>query len=426
MPGYKPREKNVIQEILQDHFNSFEENYDAQYSEKYGKYRIIHIKETVERFIECGDYSKGIARIKCTNTHCGHEYFRPFSCKSWYLCPSCNQKRLLLFSEHLSENVLLELPHRQFVFTLPKLLRVYFKYDRNLFEGVSKIIFSIIHDFYSETVKTRIKTGVVVSYQSFGDLVRWNPHYHCIVLEGGIDEAGSFHHIPIKDTSPLTEVFRRRVLKLFVERGLLDPHFARKILAWNHSGFSVDNSVPIPASSRKARVNLSQYIVRHPVSLQKILYARSNGTIIYKTKYNDYWKENIKLFKVNDFIAELTQHIPPKHKHLIRYYGLYSSRTKGKANKDCSLAKFRCNATPKKKPSQEPETIDSNSNKASRLSWARLIQKVYEVDPLICEKCGHEMKIVAVITNSHEVRKILECLKRNNAPPFDKVEIKAS
>jgi hypothetical protein len=179
LPGYKPREKNVIQDILQDHFNSFEENYDIQYSEKYGKYRIIHIKETVERFIECGDYSKGIARIKCTNTTCGHEYFRPFSCKSWYLCPSCNQKRLLLFSEHLSENVLLKLPHRQFVFTLPKLLRVYFKYDRNLFEEVSRIIFSIIHDFYSETVKTKIKTGVVVSYQSYGDLMRWNPCSSC-------------------------------------------------------------------------------------------------------------------------------------------------------------------------------------------------------------------------------------------------------
>jgi hypothetical protein len=27
----------------------------------------------VERFIECGDYSKGIARIKCTNPKYGHE-----------------------------------------------------------------------------------------------------------------------------------------------------------------------------------------------------------------------------------------------------------------------------------------------------------------------------------------------------------------
>lgn len=70
---YKPREKNVIQEILQEHFKFFEQNYDTQYSRKYDKYRIIHIKEAVKRFIECGDYSKGIARIKCTNTHCGHE-----------------------------------------------------------------------------------------------------------------------------------------------------------------------------------------------------------------------------------------------------------------------------------------------------------------------------------------------------------------
>jgi hypothetical protein len=294
-----------------------------------------------------------------------------------------NQKRLLLFSEHLSEHVLLKLSHRQFVFTAPKLLRSYFKYDRNLFEEVSRIIFSIIYDYYRETAPTAVKTGVIVSYQSFGDLMRWNPHCHCLVLEGGIDEVGSFYHIPIKDTSLLTEVFRRRVIKLFVDRGLLDRSFAVKILSWQQSGFSVDNSVPIPASSRKARMNLSQYIVRHPVSLQKILYARSNATIIYKTKYNEYWKENIKLFKADDLIAELTQHIPPKHKHLIRCYGLYSSRTKGKANKDGSLAKYGYRAKPKKTTDTLPDSeIQSLTNKAARRSWARLIQKVYEVDPM--------------------------------------------
>ena len=304
---------------------------------------------------------------------------------------------------------------------------MYFKYDRNLFEEVSKIIFSIIHEYYTESAATAVKTGIVISYQSFGDLMRWNPHYHCLVLEGGIDEAGSFHHIPIKDTAKLIEIFRRRVIKLFVDRGLLDSHFARKILSWNHSGFSVDNSVPIPASSRKARLNLSQYIVRHPVSLQKILYARSNGTIIYKTKYNEYWKENIKLFKALDFIAELTQHIPPKHKHLIRYYGLYSSRTKGKAVKDGSLAKYGYRARPKKTTEKLPDIeMQSVTNKAARRSWARLIQKVYEVDPLVCPKCGSEMKVVAVITVPSEVNKILECLKRNNAPPFDKGALKAS
>jgi hypothetical protein len=68
--------------------------------------------------------------------------------------------------------------------------------------------------------------------------------------------------------------------------------------------------------------------------------------------------------------------------------------------------------------------METVSNKASRRSWARLIQKVYEVDPLKCPQCGHEMQVIAVITDPHEVQKILECLKRNKAPPFEKAALK--
>ena len=101
MPEYIPREQNVIQELLLDHYLRFKEQYDELYSKDYGEYRIVRIHEAVNNFIECGNYSKGVARIKCTNPECKHEYFRPFSCKQWYLCPSCHQKRLLLLSEHL-------------------------------------------------------------------------------------------------------------------------------------------------------------------------------------------------------------------------------------------------------------------------------------------------------------------------------------
>ena len=83
------------------------------------------------------------------------------------------------------------------------------------------------------------------------------------------------------DTAKLTEVFRRRVIKLFVDRGLLCRYsaacsFALKILSWQHSGFSVDNSVAIPALSRKARVNLSQYIIRNPAVLLYGLHFTEN------------------------------------------------------------------------------------------------------------------------------------------------------
>ena len=30
--------------------------------------------------------------------------------------------------------------------------------------------------------------------------------------------------------------------------------------------------------------------------------------------------------------------------------------------------------------------------------WAEMIRKVYEVDPMICSKCGGRMKVVAFIT----------------------------
>ncbi len=78
MPVYVPREQNVVQKILKEHFSDFEERYNDLYAKQYGKYRIIRIKEAVEKFLECGDYSKGIARIKCTNPDCNHQYFRPF------------------------------------------------------------------------------------------------------------------------------------------------------------------------------------------------------------------------------------------------------------------------------------------------------------------------------------------------------------
>ncbi|MDI6794429.1 MAG: transposase zinc-binding domain-containing protein [bacterium] len=38
------------------------------------------------------------------------------SCKCRYFCPSCHQKRIIQLGEHLREEVLEEVPHRQIVF----------------------------------------------------------------------------------------------------------------------------------------------------------------------------------------------------------------------------------------------------------------------------------------------------------------------
>jgi len=88
------------------------------------------------------------------------------------------------------------------------------------------------------------------------------------------------------------------------------------------SGFSVDNSVRI--LDRKAQINLAEYISRLPMSLKKIHYEPFKGRVLFHTKYADYFKENIHMFDALDFLAELTQQIPPKGTQLIRRYGLYA------------------------------------------------------------------------------------------------------
>jgi hypothetical protein len=52
-----------------------------------------------------------------------------------------------------------------------------------------------------------------------------------------------------------------------------------------------------------------------------------------------------------------------------------------------------------------------------RLSWAKLIKRVYEVDPLLCPSCGAELKILAFITDFATARVIRRSLKLPTQEP---------
>ena len=53
---------------------------------------------------------------------------------------------------------------------------------------------------------------------------------------------------------------------------------------------------------------------------------------------------------------------------------------------------------------EEPRPVPSKG-------WAEMIRKVYEVDPLVCPRCGGRMKVVAFITEYAVVDRIMEHLK---------------
>ena len=69
----------------------------------------------------------------------------------------------------------------------------------------------------------------------------------------------------------------------------------------------------------------------------------------------------------------------------------------------------------------DPDPLDlTPSQRERRRQWARLIAKVFEVDPLRCV-CGSTMRVVAFILDPAVIRKILQHRPRTepraHAPP---------
>jgi hypothetical protein len=96
-PGtYWQRFASSLQTLFHNHFPEFCARYQVDCMCRPGHSRQQRITKAVERFLECGDCTKpqlpawvGVARIRCTNSDCRPEYFRPFSCKAFHLCPCC-------------------------------------------------------------------------------------------------------------------------------------------------------------------------------------------------------------------------------------------------------------------------------------------------------------------------------------------------
>ena len=101
-------------------------------------------------------------------------------------------------------------------------------------------------------------------------------------------------------------------------------------------------------------------------------------------------KRNFQMLPALEFLAEFTQHIPPKGAHLIRYYGWYSNKSRGVRRK--AAERLAAAASPVSSCAVEPPPKARCS-----ATWAMLIKRVYEVDPLACPKCGGAMKVLAFI-----------------------------
>ncbi len=160
------------------------------------------------------------------------------------------------------------------------------------------------------------------------------------------------------------------------------------LLSWRHSGFSVHNAVRVRAGDAHGRKKLAQYMLRAPFSLEKMTYDDKNGTVIYRSHMHKDLKRNFQVMPGAQWLELLCRHIHDRFEHLVRYVGWYSNRCRA----------LREQAKLVQTPPIDGEDADQSCARA-RTSWARLIHKVYEVDPLICPVCKGPMHVIALKTH---------------------------
>ncbi len=90
------------------------------------------------------------------------------------MCPSCHQKRALLIAEHVARDVCASVPHRQFVFTIPKRLRLFFRLDRRLLAELPRLAWQTVLEVYRIVLdRDDVVPGIVAAIHSFGQLLHW-------------------------------------------------------------------------------------------------------------------------------------------------------------------------------------------------------------------------------------------------------------
>jgi len=197
-------------------------------------------------------------------------------------------------------------------------------------------------------------------------------------------------------------------LKMLLREGKITEDIYNNMLGWENSGFNVYCGLAIFPDEEESLERLAQYIVRAPISQARMKYIPYDETLdgISKVLYTSKDGRNTETMEALDWMAKVVTHVPNKGEQLVRYYGFYSNKARGIRSK------------------KEDVDVKTSSSKVKRKAfsrnWARLVQKIYDVDPLKCQKCGGKMRIVEFIEDENLIRKILMHLQlweTDRAPP---------
>jgi len=192
----------------------------------------------------------------------------------------------------------------------------------------------------------------------------------------------------------LERLFRHKVSRMLLDKGKISPETIRIMDRWRHSGFNVYRGPRIPPREKRSLERLAAFLIRSSFSQERMEYLPDQARVLYRSKDG----REQKSYDALEWLAARGTHVPARGQQSIRYYGFLSNAARGNR---------------RKQEGQDPlpavlEPVAPAQGRGKNSAWARLIQEVYEVDPLQCPECGGRLKVISFITDPEVIRRILE------------------
>ena len=361
--------KGKIKTILEDHWNGFLKIYE-------NKIRS-NVKKEVEKVLKCKDTKYGFIELKCDK--CNTKKKIGFTCKSRF-CTSCGK----IYTDNWIDNMLgnlINVKHRHIVFTIPEELRKFFGIDRQRLKILPKCAARAVTSWmHSLNKKEEFTPGIVTVIHTFGRDLKWNPHVHMMVTEGGKGNITEWRHIRHISYESLRKRWQKILLDEItnISGNTKEVKLIKnKLYKEKVKGFYVHAKTEIKSAKIAAKY-VGRYVGRPAIAESRILkYDGKNVTYKY-TRHEDN-KVIVETVHVYEFIKRIIRHIPEKNFKMIRYFGIYSRRSKCKVNFIKMIDKMVL------------------SIRKSIANWENRILAITGVDPCKCPNCNNKMRFHDIV-----------------------------
>ena len=382
----------TIKDILLASWPSFK----IKYTKKLSRPGLV---ESIEKFIGCHDFSNGYLYYECPE--CGDFYMIGFSCHS-RICPSCGKKYRDERTRKVSAKCI-EVPHRQFVFTIPYQLRAFFRKHR---KSMLNALFSSVNDAFilllkrhapKAYLKEKRKLGYISFLHTFGRDMKWHPHIHVLIAERYMSNDGLLHKMDYFSFDFLRLAFMNSLFSriyAYCKESLTtkETRAMWKLQAEIRKLYPKGYYVYGPKFSGKITtrdvLELTAYVARyasHPPISERRITSFNLDSMMVTWFYDPHEDDDIKdeeekigrqyiTESAEEFISRLLIHVPDKGFQQIRYYGFYSNKCLVEPNTGLLFTQKELNKMAK-----------SNT-------WRIGLFESFGYDPLWC-KCGATMKL---------------------------------